>query len=221
MHRSTGRCVRGGSDAGSARRVARRTGLGVNMLSRIVTRGDVNAGERIQIVPMQRRHLREVMPIEEAAYPTPWSRSVFESELNQVSDRSRYYLVARRGRQLVGYAGLWFVPDPDGDQAHVTNIVVAAWARRTGVGSALMVELAEQAIARGCVSWTLEVRASNVGAQELYRTFGFVPAGVRQRYYDNTEDAIVMWCHDIQSREYRERLDMIASACHPDLEDGH
>ena len=47
------------------------------------------------------------------------------------------------------------------------------------------------------------------GAQELYRSFGFVPAGIRQRYYDNVEDAIVMWCHDVQSVEYAARLDAL------------
>jgi ribosomal-protein-alanine N-acetyltransferase len=40
----------------------------------------------------------------------------------------------------------------------------------------------------------------------LYRKFGYVPAGVRQRYYENTEDAIVMWCHDIAQPGFRERL---------------
>ena len=43
---------------------------------------------------------------------------------------------------------------------------------------------------------------SSTGAQELYRTFGFAPAGMRKRYYENTEDAIVMWCHDIRSDDY-------------------
>ncbi len=43
---------------------------------------------------------------------------------------------------------------------------------------------------------------SSTGAQELYRKFGFAPAGVRKRYYENTEDAIVMWCHDIQTEDY-------------------
>jgi ribosomal-protein-alanine N-acetyltransferase len=181
------------------------------MLSRLLTRHDEPADGRLQIVPMQRRHLREVMPIEEGAYPTPWSRTVFESELQQVPGGSRHYVIARRDRELVGYAGLWLVPDPDGPQAHVTNIVVAPPARRAGVASALMLELAERAIERGCVAWTLEVRASSTGAQELYRSFGFAPAGVRRRYYDNTEDAIVMWCHDIQSDEYRARLDDIAA----------
>ena len=92
----------------------------------------------------------------------------------------------------------------------MTNIVVAPAARRTGVGAQLMEWLAWTAIERGCVAWTLEVRASNVAAQELYRLFGFAPAGLRKRYYENTEDAIVMWCHDIQSVEYAERLRSIA-----------
>ena len=102
------------------------------------------------------------------------------------------------------------VDEADGPQAHVTNIVVAPAARRTGVGAQLMEWLAWTAIERGCVAWTLEVRASNVAAQELYRLFGFAPAGLRKRYYENTEDAIVMWCHDIQSVEYAERLRSIA-----------
>ena len=50
------------------------------------------------------------------------------------------------------------------------------------------------------------MRVSNTGAQALYRAFGFAPAGVRKKYYENVEDAIVMWCHDIAEPEYRDRL---------------
>lgn len=166
----------------------------------------------LTIGPMRRRDLKAVMPIEDAAYPTSWSRRVFEGELDQVGTGSRYYVVARDRREIVGYAGLWIVTDPDGDQAHITNIVVAEHRRREGVASALMVHLARAAIERGCVAWTLEVRSSSTGAHDLYRRFGFVPAGVRRRYYDNTEDAIVMWCHDIDSAEYAARLDDIAAS---------
>jgi ribosomal-protein-alanine N-acetyltransferase len=179
----------------------------VSIVSRLLTRADggarqpVSAPAGVEIVAMQRRHVREVMPIEQGAYPTPWSRNVFESELQQVATGSRHYVVARRDRELVGYAGLWFV----------TNIVVAPAARRSRVGTRLMLHLAARAIERGCVSWTLEVRASNHAAQELYRAFGFAPAGVRKRYYDNTEDAIVMWCHDLRSDDYRDRLQRLAS----------
>jgi ribosomal-protein-alanine N-acetyltransferase len=75
----------------------------------------------------------------------------------------------------------------------------------------LLLALAHDIIERGCVAWTLEVRASSVGAQDLYRGFGFAPAGVRKNYYDNSEDAIVMWCHDIDTPEYAGRLRELAA----------
>ena len=92
------------------------------------------------------------------------------------------------------------------DEAHVTNIAVHPDHRRGGIATRLLGELADVAIGRGCAAWTLEVRASSHGAQALYRAFGFAPAGIRARYYESTEDAIVMWCHDIQSPAYAERL---------------
>lgn len=179
----------------------------MSVMARFVRRG---AADGVTIEPMRRRHLDQVLPIERDAYPTSWSRAVFESELAQVRGGSREYLVARRGRTVVGYAGLWIVLDPTGHQAHVTNVAVAADHRRSGVATALMVELGRRAIERGCVSWTLEVRSSSTGAQELYRRFGFAPAGVRTRYYENSEDAIVMWCHDIHLPEYHARLEALA-----------
>src|SRR4051812_9543184 len=190
----------------------------MSVLSRLLTRFDGDQPGAVTIEPFQIRHLREVMPIEQGAYPKPWSRPVFESELRQVASRSRYYIVARersRRRRVVGYAGLWFVNEPDGDQAHVTDIVVAPDWRRMGVATRLMAALAGTAIDRGCVAWTLEVRASNAAAQYLYRQFGFAPAGVRKRYYENIEDAIVMWCHDIQGEAYADRLVAIAAGDDP------
>lgn len=171
---------------------------------------------QVTLGPLRRRHLRQVLPIEAAAYPTSWSRNVFESELAQVADGTREYVVAQIGRTVVGYAGLWFVGDPDGDQAHVTNIVVAESVRRVGVGSRLMLALAHAARARGCAAWTLEVRASSEGAQAMYRRFGFAPAGVRTKYYEDgygrREDAIVMWCHDLATDAYAARLAGIEAA---------
>ena len=170
-------------------------------------RRDAPGGGALALAPMRKRHLRQVLAIEQQAYPKPWSRAVFESELAQVRDRSRYYAVACAGRDVVGYAGLWFVCDPAGDEAHVTNIVVAPQHRRRGVGRRLMVHLADVAIRSRCVAWTLEVRASSTGAQELYRRFGFAPAGIRKNYYEQAEDAIVMWCHDIDTDAYATRLE--------------
>ena len=123
---------------------------------------------------------------------------MFHDELDQVRDGARLLPDRPARPHVVGYAGLMFVVD----EAHVTNIVVHPEHRRTGIATRLLGRLAAAAIERGCRAWTLEVRASSTGAQELYRAFGFVPVGVRTRYYEGTEDAIVMWCHDIQSEAY-------------------
>jgi [ribosomal protein S18]-alanine N-acetyltransferase len=184
------------------------------LLGRDLVAGTDVIGE-VALEPMHRRDLRRgVMAIEAVSYPRPWSQGVFESELAQVRSGARRYLVARRvDRQrrgcggVVGYAGLWF----SADEAHVTNVAVQPERHRTGVATALMLGLADAAIERGCVAWTLEVRVSSTGAQALYRRFGFSPAGMRARYYENTEDAIVMWCNDIQGAQYRVLLDSIRS----------
>jgi len=43
------------------------------------------------------------------------------------------------------------------------------------------------------MSWmTLEVRRSNQAAQNLYHKLGFIDVGYRKRYYENTEDALIM-----------------------------
>jgi [ribosomal protein S18]-alanine N-acetyltransferase len=184
----------------------------MSVIERMLKR-DANGSNGLELTVMRRRDLKHgVLETELHAYPKPWSVGVFESEIDQIRSGSRYYLTARRrsvarsGRvkpRIVGHGGLWFTAD----EAHVTNVAVHPDARRTGVAMAMMVALADEAIRRGCIAWTLEVRVSSTGAQNLYERFGFVAAGVRQRYYENVEDAIVMWCCDIQSDEYAARLD--------------
>jgi len=158
----------------------------------------------LNISRLRRRDLRNgVMAIETASYPRPWSRAVFESEIEQMKAGSRHYIVGRHGRTIVGYSGLWFATD------EVTNVAVEPGLHRSGIASRLLLVQADEAIRRSSPAWTLEVRVSSVGAQELYRQFGFGPAGIRKNYYENTEDAIVMWCTDIQGADYAARLDEI------------
>jgi ribosomal-protein-alanine N-acetyltransferase len=155
----------------------------------------------VHLVPMRRRHLRTVLRIEAQVYPRPWSLSLFLSELALRS--TRVYTVARLDGLVVGYAGLMLT----GPDAHVTTIAVdPAW-HRFGVGSRLLANMARQALERGARHLTLEVRVSNTPAQNLYRKFGFHPAGVRKNYYIETnEDALVMWADDIDSETYAARL---------------
>jgi ribosomal-protein-alanine N-acetyltransferase len=172
-------------------------------VSSAATRPDHDALE-VHIVPMRRRHLRSVLRIEGEVYPRPWSMSLFLSELALRSTRA--YFVARVGREVVGYIGLMMTVD-DG---HVTTIAVDPRWHRNKIGSRLLLAVAREAIARGAASLTLEVRMANVGAQELYRRFGFRPVGVRKNYYAETnEDALVMWAHGVDQVEYEELLDAL------------
>ncbi len=171
----------------------------MSVLARLLRRAEDGV---LTIEPMRRRHLAAMMPIELVSYPRPWPIGVFKTEIEMMRLGERHYLVAREDGTVVGYGGLMFVLD----DAHVTNIAVAPKRQRSGIATRLLAELAWQAIARGCQALTLEVRASNTAAQALYHQFGFVPAGVRQKYYENADDAIVMWCNDLALPEYRERL---------------
>ena len=155
----------------------------------------------VVICAMRRRHLRPVLRIESLVYPRPWSMSLFLSELALRTTRA--YLVARVGRQVVGYAGLMMSLD-DG---HVTTIAVdPAWQRR-GIAKRLLLTLAREAVDRGARSLTLEVRVGNEPAQAMYRQFGFKPVGIRRNYYAETgEDALVMWAEEVDTPAYRRRL---------------
>ena len=155
----------------------------------------------VHIVPMRRRHLRSVLKIEAQVYARPWSLSLFVSELALRTTRA--YYVARINGVLVGYAGL-MVTEDDG---HVTTLAVdPAWHRHK-IGTRLLLTLAREAIRRGAANLTLEVRVTNRAAQEMYRRFGFRPAGIRKNYYVETnEDALVMWAHDVDTPDYGRRL---------------
>src|SRR3954464_10295456 len=84
---------------------------------------------------LRRRDLRAgILDIEAVSYPRPWSQGVFESEIEQMKAGSRHYVVARRRREIAGYAGLWF----SAGEAHVTNIAARPDLRRGGVATALL-----------------------------------------------------------------------------------
>lgn len=166
---------------------------------------DDDTAELLVVEPMHRSHLARVMEIEKTAYPKPWTEGVFADELSMQNRGSRYYLVALLGDRLVGYGGMIYMDDA----AHITNVAVDVSMRRRGIATELLLDLSWEARRAGMKSLTLEVRESNVSAQSLYRRFGFVPVGVRAKYYENRDDAIVMWCTDIQGDEFRERLQLI------------
>ncbi len=161
----------------------------------------------VTLEPMRRRHLRAVLGIERQAPHRGWSAGLFLGELARTEDRR--YLVAKVGHTVVGFGGLMLV----GPDAHVTTLSVDPPHQQSRVGTRLMLAFARQAYCREAENLTLEVRASNAPAIALYRRFGLAPAGIRKNYYaDLGEDALVMWGHDVHTREFVDRLDAIEAA---------
>jgi [ribosomal protein S18]-alanine N-acetyltransferase len=158
----------------------------------------------LEVTRMRRRHLKGVMAIERLVYPRPWSPNLFLSEMSEL--RTRTYLVAKIGKEVVGYAGVMCY----GDEAHITTIAVDPDHHRKKIGTRLMYELIHEALRLGAKAVSLEVRVSNWGAQRLYSRYGFRPVGIRKNYYQETgEDAVVMWVEGVRSAEYRDQMDRI------------
>ena len=143
----------------------------------------------VELRTLELRDLDAIERIERESYPTPWSRSMFASELAKPSSLSLGAFEAERGG-LVGY----LIISRYVDAWHVMNVAVATEYRRRGIARLLLDRLFEVTATDERRGYTLEVRVSNEGAIKLYETLGFKARGVRRGYYtDNREDALIMW----------------------------
>lgn len=132
--------------------------------------------------------LDDIMVIEHQSFTLPWSKEAFYRELTE--NPYAYYIVADIDGTAIGYGGVWIVID----EAHITNIAVLTDYRGQKIGETLLTQLQNLARQHGAKTMTLEVRVSNIVAQNLYRKLGFQNGGIRKGYYtDNNEDALVMW----------------------------
>ena len=141
----------------------------------------------IEIRELDLTHLNAIEAIEKRAYPTPWSRSMFASELAKPTS---ICLGAFEGEELVGYV----INSRYVDAWHVMNVAVDPGHQRRGVATRMLEHLFELTHDDERRGYTLEVRVSNDEAIGLYEKLGFEPRGTRRGYYtDNREDALIMW----------------------------
>jgi ribosomal-protein-alanine N-acetyltransferase len=154
---------------------------------------------------MRLHDVEHIMPIEHEAFSSPWPASAYRYELTK--NKLSAYLVMRWRRKaaasvvppLVAYGGLWMILD----EGHISTLAVHAEWQGQSLGQAMLVALIDTAIAAGACEVTLEVRASNIVAQHLYRKYGFHQVGIRKRYYrDNNEDALIMTTPRIENGSF-------------------
>ncbi len=119
-----------------------------------------------------------------------WSYNVLKQELE---NKNTTYGVAKENSQIVGFAGISVCFD----EATLNNIVVKKSCRGRGIGGELLETLIELCADLNMKSLTLEVNSLNTPAINLYEKFGFKNLGIRKKYYNNSQDAIIMTKFDI------------------------
>ena len=150
---------------------------------------------------MRAEDIPAVLHVEALCFPTPWPRNAFHNELTE--NKLAHYFVGRFENHTIGYGGLWVILE----DAHITTLAVDPQHQRKRFGEQLLIKLIEEAIERGARWITLEVRESNVAAQNLYKKYGFTVVSTRRGYYsDNDENALVMWAGNLKGTIYQNRL---------------
>ena len=115
-----------------------------------------------------------------------WNYNTLKSELLNTNSK---YIIAKVQDKIVGFAGIWKTIDT----IHITNIVTLKSFRNKGIGSIMLTHLIRLAQSQKDISSiTLEVNSKNIPAKNLYEKFDFKIVGLRKKYYNNTDDAIIM-----------------------------
>jgi ribosomal-protein-alanine N-acetyltransferase len=159
----------------------------------------------IRLAPMELGDIPQVLAIDRLSFSLPWSASSYRFELTE--NHASHFLVALDDeasrprnvfqrllgqpspRPIVGYVGYWLIVD----EAHISTLAVHPDWRGRGIGEQLLLTVLRHGAEAGAVMVTLEVRAGNTTAQNLYRKHDFAVVGRRKRYYqDNREDALIM-----------------------------
>lgn len=147
---------------------------------------------KIHLRPMRKEDIEQVYAIDIMSFSMPWSEKSYRFELTENPTAALWVAetIPLQGLgKIIGMIATWFIID----EVHIATIAVHPDFRRQGVGRQLLVHAILRSVGKGAKKAMLEVRRTNLGAQELYRKFGFVVVGVRPQYYrDNNEDALLM-----------------------------
>ena len=140
--------------------------------------------------------LAGVMEVDRSSFATPWSREMYDTEL-QNSGISFIVVLRTPECRVAGYCSYRLVVD----EVHINNVAVRAECRSKGFGRCLVEYALREGRNRGATRVLLEVRSGNVAARQLYESLGFTTIGLRRAYYrEPVEDALVL-ARDLQNLE--------------------
>lgn len=128
-----------------------------------------------------------VAELDRISFSLPWPERSFRFEVTD-NPASRCWVADIDGR-IIGVIVAWLLVD----EVHIATLATHPEFRRQGIAQALLTHVLKHGAQEGATASFLEVRASNLAAQTMYRKFGYQESGRRPRYYkDNDEDAILM-----------------------------
>ncbi len=128
-----------------------------------------------------------VAELEALVFPDPWPPALFATEVGQ-PERFQRLVLAPSGELAAYLFACWQV-----DELHILKVATHPRFQGMGLATALLTAAQEEAERRHGAGLILEVRVSNRRAIELYRHLGYHVVGRRPRYYQNGEDALVMY----------------------------
>ncbi len=169
----------------------------------------------LRCCPLTDGHLSEVLALDRLCFGGLWSEAGYRRELE--SPNSDLWVVIGQGQipsplgeelpespepetgWVLGFGCHWAILD----EGHITLLAIAPPYQRQGMGQWLLLKLLQAARQRGLARATLEVRASNEIALNLYEKLGFKQVGRRKGYYPDGEDALILWQSGLQQSQWQ------------------
>ena len=139
----------------------------------------------INITTMTFEDINSIEPNFSENFDKFWSIDILKNDFENENSK---YIVSKINNEIVGFAGIKIILD----EADIMNIAVRIDKRKLGIGSVLLEKLIKLATTSNCTSITLEVNENNLPAIHLYEKFNFQKIGLRKKYYNNTDNAIIM-----------------------------
>jgi [ribosomal protein S18]-alanine N-acetyltransferase len=166
----------------------------------------------LKIVPLTTNLLNEVVELDRLCFGQLWTIEGYQRELASPNSEIMLLQIQEESlengklsvyEKIIGIGCFWIIVD----EAHITILAIHPDYQNRGLGQLMLSSLLKKSSNLGLERATLEVRDTNQPALSLYQKFGFKIAGRRKNYYQKTgEDALVLWCKDLNKPEFQENL---------------